>query len=62
MRLNSGKAITVYVYNKDKILLKKYFSIMECSKQTGISALRIRSSMISFKLVDNKYYFSKTLL
>jgi len=62
MKQNSGRKIMVYVYNPEWDLLNSFNSITECSKETHIHYLVIRRALISKKLVQNKYYFSKYLL
>nr|YP_009486091.1 hypothetical protein [Cantharellus lutescens]AWA82216.1 hypothetical protein [Cantharellus lutescens] len=59
---NSGRKVQVYVYNPEWILLNSYNSITECSKETKFNYLVIWRAIISKKLVNNKYYFSNSIL
>lgn len=62
MKENSGRKIQVHVYNPELVLLNSFNSITECSKETKINYLVIWRALLSKKLVENKYYFSKDQL
>lgn len=61
MKRNSGSNKVVYMLSIDRVLLNTFNSITECESITGISRHRIGRAMKSGKLLDGKYYFSRTL-
>jgi hypothetical protein len=58
MKINSSRKKVVFVYTSDKIFIKRYDSITECSKDLKISPSIIRGAVITQKIVQNKYIFS----
>ena len=57
MKTNHSRKIGVYVYDSNKIFLNFYASITDCTKETKIDSRKIRYSMLTNKIVNNKYYF-----
>lgn len=58
MKLNNGMNKPIYMFSKDKVLLKKFYSISNAAESTGIYRTRISRACISQKVVEDKYIFS----
>jgi len=58
MKLNNGMNKPIYMFSKEKALVKSFSSVTNAADSTGIYRTRISRACVSQKVVDDKYIFS----